>query len=422
MRIRILLLPALVAVLAAGCSCGKGGGEPGSGDEEAPAVVEDVVAQPPPAVEPVEAPSKKAPVVQVPDLGDDVLEIAIPAVTLRAGSETGAPGRDPASEMDLVAIELTAFSIDRYPYPNQKGAAPRTGVTVSEARSLCEAGGKRLCTELEWEAACKGPAGALYPYGFEYEPGKYGAGLDALASGYGAAGFGAQLEWTDSTFKLPENPVPRGQVVRGGSPEAGAADRRCASRGYRMADKASSLVAFRCCSGGRNEAEVELEPLQKPFQEVSNMAAEKFAELVRVVPELAQVHGDPKMFGETDVTYVLMRRNIDPRKSYPGYIFSANPVWWHPVRGEELLAFTGYSGQDSFIAGLYHLGGGRFKHAASMVLLGKGAITYKTPVPVILVAGVDRDVLNWGPCWNCSEGGALYISEETGTIEISHRW
>ncbi|MBW2263111.1 MAG: SUMF1/EgtB/PvdO family nonheme iron enzyme [Deltaproteobacteria bacterium] len=423
MRIREFILCGLGAVLAAGCSCGKGGEESTAGEDAPDAAAQQEEPGPPvPAVQSAKAPEKKNPAVEIPDLGDDVLEIAVPAATLRCGSRTGAVGRDPASEMDLVEMELSAFRIDRYPYPNQKGAAPRTGVTLGEARSLCEAEGKRLCTELEWEAACKGPAGAVYPYGFEYEAGRYGAGLDVLASGYGAAGFGAQLEWTDSTYRLPENPTPRGQVVRGGSPEAGAAGRRCAKRGYRMADKASSLVAFRCCSGGRNEAEVTLEPLKKPFQEVKDMAAAKFVELVKVIPELSRVHGDPKMFGESDLSYVLMRRNIDPRKSYPGYIFTASPVWWHPVRGEELLAFTGYSGKDSFIAGLYHLGGGRFKHAASMVLLGKGAITYKTPVPVILVAGVDRDVLNWGPCWNCSEGGALYISEETGTIEISHRW
>ncbi len=422
MRDRAIILPVLAVVLAAGCSCGRGGDESTAGGS-APDVTS---AQEPPGpaadvVKTAGAAQKKSPAVVIPDPGD-VLEIAVPAVTLLVGSRTGDPGRDPASEMDLVPVELTAFSIDRYPYPNQKGVVPRTGVTADEARSLCEAGGKRLCTELEWEAACKGPAGALYPYGFEYAADKYGAGLDALASGYGAAGFGAQLEWTDSTFMLPENPAPRGQVVRGAPPEAGKADRRCAARGYRMADKASSLVAFRCCSGAGNEAEVVLEPLKKPFQEVKDMAAAKFAELVRVIPELSRVHGDPKMFGESDLSYVLMRRNIDPRKSYPGYIFSASPVWWHPVRGEELLAFTGYSGDDSFIVGLYHLGGGRFTHAASMVLLGKGAITYKVPVPVILIAGVDRDVLNWGPCWNCSEGGALYISEETGTIEISHRW
>lgn len=414
----------VLILVAASFGCGRpkdGEGEKG-GEESVEVASHEAVKQEPGTAKKVPAERKKKPRPTIPELGDDVLEIAVPGTTFRAGSMTGMAGRDPASEMDLVEIVLTGYSIDRYPYPNEKGSPPRTGVTLDEARSLCEAGGKRLCTELEWEAACKGPAGAVYPYGDEYEAQRYGRGMDPLASGYGPAGFGGQLEWTDSEYRLPENPMPRGQVVRGASPEAGAVGRRCASRGYRMADKSSSLVAFRCCSGPRNGAEVVLEPLKKPFQEVKDMAETKFVELVRAIPELEQVHSDPGMFGESDLSYVLLRRNIDPRKSYPGYVFTTNPMWWHPVRGEELLAFTGYSGVDSFIVGLYHLGGGRFKHAASMVLLGKGAITYKTPVPVILVSGVDRDVLNWGPCWNCSEGGALYLSEETGTIEISHRW
>ena len=134
------------------------------------------------------------------------------------------------------------------------------------------------------------------------------------------------------------------------------------------------------------------------------------------------MHGDARMFGEDDLSYVLLRRNIDPRKSYAGYIFTTNPIWWHPTRGEEILALTGYSGEDSFVVALYHLGKGRFMHAASMVLLGNPDTSIKAPLPVILVAGVDRDVLNWGPCWNCSEGGALYIEDEANTIQISHRW
>jgi hypothetical protein len=415
----------VLALLLAACSSGrdaggKGGPEDGAAGEGAAAVPAGIE----PAAPPVSGAAAGPGPVRVvpPELGDDVLVVSIPASTLLAGSATGAPGRDPATETDLVSVTLGAFEIDRYPYPGRKGEPPRTNVTLAEARSLCEAGGKRLCTELEWEEACKGPAGAVYPYGDEHEPERYGKGLDELASGFGVAGMGALFEWTDDEFAYPEDPVARGQVVRRASPEAGRFERRCAARGYRMADKPSSLVGFRCCGGARNEARVELEPLKKPFVEVKDMAEEKFAELVRAIPELSMVQGDPKRFGETDLGYVLLRRNIDPRKSYPGYIFTTDPVWWHPVRGEELLAFTGFSGKDSFVAALYHLGGGRFKHAASLVLLGQGDITYKTPVPVILVAGVDRDVLNWGPCWNCSEGGALYLSDADGTIQVSHRW
>jgi hypothetical protein len=233
---------------------------------------------------------------------------------------------------------------------------------------------------------------------------------------------GAVEEWTDSEYRLPDNPVSRGQVIRGARPDGGRYERRCADRSYRLPDKLSSQVGFRCCSGPRNEAEVTLETLKKPFQEVTDMAPEKFGKLVNAIPELSAVHGEAEMFGESDLDYVLLRRKIDPRKSYVGYIFTTNPIWWRPMRGEELLAFSGYTGEDSFVAALYHLGEGRFKHAASMVVLGNTETSIKAPLPLILVAGVDRDVLNWGPCWNCSEGGAFYVEDETRQIQISHRW
>ncbi len=43
-------------------------------------------------------------------------------------------------------------------------------VTWDEAFEACGAAGKRLCTEEEWQAACEGPLGSLYPYGDTYEP------------------------------------------------------------------------------------------------------------------------------------------------------------------------------------------------------------------------------------------------------------
>ncbi len=356
------------------------------------------------------------------DLGDDVLVVSVPDMILLAGSMTGTRGRDPASEMDLVPVQIHAFQIDRYAYPNERDAAPRIDVTLAEARDLCKAAGKRLCTELEWEAACKSPAGNLYPYGPWYDQKSYGTGPDALSSDLGVGGMGSIEEWTDSEFKLPENPLPRGQVIRGAAPDGTYGRRRCAARGYRLPENSSSALGFRCCSGPRNDEEVVLEGLLQPFDEVSDMADSKFSELVGAIPEMSGVAGDPKRFGASDLDYVLLRRNIDPRTSYAGYIFTTNPVWWHPVRGEELLAFTGFSGEDSFVVALYNLGDGRFKHASSMILYGKGSVTVKVPLPVILVAGVDRDVLNWGPCWNCSEGGALYYEGETGLIQVSHRW
>jgi formylglycine-generating enzyme required for sulfatase activity len=60
-----------------------------------------------------------------------------------------------------------AFCIDRYEYPNQRGAHPAWMLTWYKAQATCEAHGKRLCWSSEWTAACEGPAHTPFPYGWE---------------------------------------------------------------------------------------------------------------------------------------------------------------------------------------------------------------------------------------------------------------
>jgi hypothetical protein len=62
------------------------------------------------------------------------------------------------------------FCMDRYEWPNQKGALPRTLVSWPEARQLCEAIGKRLCTEAEFNFACEGESMKPHVHGFERDP------------------------------------------------------------------------------------------------------------------------------------------------------------------------------------------------------------------------------------------------------------
>lgn len=58
------------------------------------------------------------------------------------------------------------FCMDRYTYPNQKGARPEVMNRFHQAELKCAALGKRLCTETEWTMACEGPRYLPYPYGF----------------------------------------------------------------------------------------------------------------------------------------------------------------------------------------------------------------------------------------------------------------
>src|SRR4030095_3533230 len=98
----------------------------------------------------------------------------------------------------MLEVELGEFSIDRLPYPNDPAAPPLTGATRQRAQALCAERGGRLCHELEWERACKGPEDKPYRGGRVWdptcarEPSTCASGLGVLAMG------GALREWTAS--------------------------------------------------------------------------------------------------------------------------------------------------------------------------------------------------------------------------------
>jgi formylglycine-generating enzyme required for sulfatase activity len=46
-----------------------------------------------------------------------------------------------------------------------RGTKPQVNISEPEAEAACERAGKRLCTEEEWTAACRGPQRSIYPYG-----------------------------------------------------------------------------------------------------------------------------------------------------------------------------------------------------------------------------------------------------------------
>jgi hypothetical protein len=69
-----------------------------------------------------------------------------------------------------VQAQPMSFCIDRYEYPNRKSEHPARMVTWYQAQATCEAYGKRLCWAREWTAACEGPEGSPFPYGWERNP------------------------------------------------------------------------------------------------------------------------------------------------------------------------------------------------------------------------------------------------------------
>ena len=131
-------------------------------------------------------------------------------------------------------VRVGDFWIDRYEYPNVEGEMPRVDVTWLEASNLCAARGQRLCTEQEWELACRGPGHFVYGYGPDFEPercntpfrdadgnwvrdrGTAPSGAHAdCGNDYGVRDMiGNVWEWTDGWY----DPEHEWRVVREGGP------------------------------------------------------------------------------------------------------------------------------------------------------------------------------------------------------------
>jgi formylglycine-generating enzyme required for sulfatase activity len=146
---------------------------------------------------------------------------------------------------------LPAYLIDIFELPNLEGAPPTTGLSHTQAKALCESHGKRLCTDDEWEKACRGPQNFVYSYGDTFDEEFCGRGLDEphlagalpkCSSSWGVYDISGNLrEWTDT---------PRGEgrhLVKGGQSGAAARGTRCAAATDLSDQFADPTLGARCC-------------------------------------------------------------------------------------------------------------------------------------------------------------------------------
>jgi formylglycine-generating enzyme required for sulfatase activity len=67
--------------------------------------------------------------------------------------------------------ELSQFQQQADPNPvaqSTRGVVPQGYISYYSAKRACERAGKRLCSDSEWEHACRGQQDTLYPYGDTY--------------------------------------------------------------------------------------------------------------------------------------------------------------------------------------------------------------------------------------------------------------
>ncbi len=161
-------------------------------------------------------------------------------------------------EQKLVPTPLKAYCIDRFEFPSKNGELPRGSVSWEQARALCSARSKRLCSEEEWEKACKGGQEARYPYGNQFSAsscntkGARGSGkaagsgtFEGCRSDYDVFDMSGNLkEWTSSNWA--ENVADK--VVRGGSFSRPDWATRCSFRENFKPDFSDEQLGFRCCS------------------------------------------------------------------------------------------------------------------------------------------------------------------------------
>jgi len=265
-----------------------GRGRPAPPPTTPPVTVEQPPATPPPVPE-------KPPAPVVPEG-----MVAVSAGSYTIGRDDADPLEQPAHKADLPAFfidrtEVTNAAYKRFldgtghkppsnwignTFPEGRADAPVTGVTWQDAADYAAWAGKRLPTELEWEAAARGADGRIYPWGNGWRSGvanigqkpdkinadQYPAGIKEVgrypegASPYGAVDLvGNAWEWvadeikvypgnTESKLELDSGATFR--VIRGGAYDGNKVN-DATYRGYLDGSKAYPKVGFRCAKDAK---------------------------------------------------------------------------------------------------------------------------------------------------------------------------
>jgi len=181
--------------------------------------------------------------------------VYIPAgeyISGRMNNDPDARTKEPLTEV----VDLEAYLIDAFEYPNLKNSPVEAFVRYDEAEASCISQGKRLCTSWEWEKACKGPENAIYSYGDTYDPEYCGQGLDDVAaagqkeqcrSGWGVFDVsGNYQEWTNTPYQGKQER----RIVKDGMPGTEQAARkgtRCTFSTDHSTGHRDTRLSFRCC-------------------------------------------------------------------------------------------------------------------------------------------------------------------------------
>ncbi len=302
--------------------------------------------------------------------------------TFDIGSLPGEPGRAPSREPSLQKIKLGPFRMDVYPYPGDPTKPPRTGVSQGEAAVLCAQKKGRLCTEIEWERACRGPESSIYPGGEKPCPPS-----DPLClSNFDVAQLTTLPEWTASQFGKGSTLIGK-NVVKGSQKSSGAPVKRCAAR---HDAKGVKDIGFRCCYGAPNAASFKEPSLGVAYTEV-DFPLKKLTKLLLGDPRTKYLASNVHYFKPEAARTVLARGPGETK----GFHLTTRPVKWQPARGSQFLVLSARSGKDTSFVLTYFISGDKKTLAGSFVMKNE-------PGPIALAyAPSIRPRIHFSGCWGC---------------------
>ena len=329
--------------------------------------------------------------------------VLIPAGSFNAGTEPGRDERHPELEPRLERVALGPFEIDARPYPG--AGAPALGFSRSRAREACAARSGRLCTELEWERACKGPDSQRFASGGELNA-ACAASPEGCRSAFGVWGLGSAPEWTASDVTSGADPLA---AIRGPEAARTPASQRCAHRSALSPEPAASALAFRCCYGAPNAARLQIPALGPTFDELQ-LPVPRLAELLRADPLSARLAQDLEYFPQPSGAAAVLAKGSGDRQ---GFSFTTLPLLWNPVRGASFLVVSARSAErTSFVLVFHVLGEDQYRLASSFIMAGE-------PGPIALAYnGYIRPRLHFSSCWGCpgETGKILYREPDSAVI------
>lgn len=321
---------------------------------------------------------------------------------LRAGTHPAEFARNAALEPLPFRIKLGEFEIDALPYPNDPAQPLRLAPNVEEAGRLCGERRGRLCTELEWERACRGPEQRAYAAGQACSD-----GTKDCESGFGVFSLGTQLEWTASRFGngSPESSKP---VLRGQTPGGASEHQRC---GFRNAPTPGlKEAAFRCCYGAPNAARVT-EPTDFPVFETTTLTPAAVKQLLESNPQTQSLAKDLTFFSDPEATNTVMSRGGGDRQ---GFSFGTGPLLWSPAFGARYLVLAGKSGKQlSFVLTYHVLAKDEYALASSYIMEDEAGPLVFAYSPSI------RPRLHFSSCWGCpgETGKVLFRGDQVVILQ-----